>query len=71
LIRVFLLLPQSLELEKTNPTERFTDLGKLNFPISGMVLGTSQFLMLPQLPLKAMLGLKVVKINSKISNLLR
>jgi len=36
----------------------------------GSVLGFSQFSILPQLPLKTMFGLKEVKIDSKISNLL-
>jgi hypothetical protein len=52
-------------------TERFTDLGKLNFPMVVQVLGSSQFSVLPQLPSKTMLNLKVVKIDSKISNSLR
>jgi hypothetical protein len=56
------------ESKQINTTERFTDKGKLNFPHGGSVLGLSQFSILPQLPLKMMLGLKVVKINSKISN---
>jgi len=38
-------------------TERFTYLGKLG----GLVLGSSQFLLLPQLPLKLILPSKVVK----------
>jgi len=38
------------------------------FPDGGSVLGSSQFSILPQLPLKTMLGLKVVKIDSKISS---
>jgi hypothetical protein len=41
-------------------TERFTALGKLNFP---MVLGSSQLSILPQMPLTTMIGLKVVKID--------
>ncbi len=49
-------------------TELFTDLGKLNFP--KVVLGSRQFSIMNQLSLKMMLGLKVVKIDSKISNLL-
>jgi len=49
-------------------TERFTDLGKLKYPNGGSVLGLSQFSVLPQLPPKTMLGLKEVKIDSKISN---
>jgi hypothetical protein len=49
----------------------FHRIGQAKFPDGGSVLGLSQFSMLPQLPLKMKLGLKVVKINSKISNLLR
>jgi len=36
------------------------------FAYSGSILGSSQFTLLPQLPLKTMLILKVVKIDSKI-----
>jgi len=46
--------------------ERFTDLGKLNLAYCGSMLGLSQFALLPQLPLKTLLNLKVVKIDSKI-----
>jgi hypothetical protein len=56
---------------KQNPKERFTDFGHAKFSEGGSVLGSSQFSLLPQLPLKSMLGLKVVKINSKIRNSLR
>jgi hypothetical protein len=38
-------------------------LGKLN---GGLVLGSSQFLILPQLPPKILLDSKVVKIDPKI-----
>jgi len=48
----------------------FHGFGQAKFPDGGSVLGLSQFLKLPQLSLKMMLGLKVVKIDSKISNLL-
>jgi len=34
----------------------------------GSILGSSQFTLLPQLPLKTMLSYKVVKFDSKISN---
>ena len=50
----------------TIATEHFTDLGKLNLPMDGPVLGSSQFSLLPQLPKKMMLASKVVKIDSKI-----
>jgi len=36
------------------------------FAYGGSVLGSSQFTLLPHLPLKTMLNLKVVKSNSKI-----
>jgi len=49
----------------------FHRFGQAKFPEGGSVLGSSQFSILPQLPLKTMLGLKVVKIDSKINNLLR
>jgi hypothetical protein len=38
------------------------------FPDGGLVLGSSQFSVLPQLPPKMMLGLKEEKIGLKISN---
>jgi hypothetical protein len=47
---------------------RFTDLGKLNFPMVVRVLDSSQFSILPQLHQKTMLASKGVKIVSKISN---
>jgi len=46
----------------------FHRFGQAKIPDGGSVLGSSQFSILPQLPLKMMLGLKVVKIDSKISN---
>jgi hypothetical protein len=49
----------------------FHRFGQAKFPEGGSVLGSSQFSILPQLPLKMMLGLKVAKIDSKISNSLR
>jgi hypothetical protein len=49
-----------------NATERFTDLSKLNFSISG----SSQFSILPQLPPIILLDSKVVKIDPKIIILL-
>jgi len=36
------------------------------FAYGGLILGLSQFSLLPQLPLKTMLDLKMVKIDSKI-----
>ena len=48
------------------------DLDKLNLIKLGyscLVLGSSQFLIMPQLPQKMMLATKVVKINSKNNHL--
>jgi len=45
-----------------------TDLVKINFvkfEYGGMVSGLSQFLLLPQLPQKIIVALKVIKIDSK------
>jgi len=48
-------------------TERFTDLGNQSkFPDDGLVLGSSQFSILPQLPPKILLNSEVVKIDPKI-----
>jgi len=49
----------------SNVTERVRDLGKLNFAYGGSILGFRQFTLLPQLPLKLTLDLKVVKIDLK------
>jgi len=50
-----------------NCTERaFHGFGKAKFLDGGSVMGSSQFSMLPQLPPKIQLDLKVVKINPKI-----
>jgi len=57
-------------ISEGNPTERFKDLGKLNFPVGGLNLGSSQFSILPQLPPKILLDSKVVKIDPKIIILL-
>jgi len=49
----------------------FHQFGQAKFPDGGLGLGSSQFLILPQLPLKMILGIKVVKIeliDSKINN---
>jgi len=48
----------------------FHEFGQTKFPDGGSVLGSSQFSKLPQMPLKIMLALKVVKIDMKINNLL-
>ncbi len=42
----------------------FHRFGQAKFPDGGLVLNSSQFSILPQLPLKIMLSLKVVKLNS-------
>jgi len=52
-------------ISNSDATERFTNLGKLNF-LMVVWLCASQFSILPQLPLKTMLNLKMVKIDSKI-----
>jgi hypothetical protein len=44
----------------------FHRFGQAKFAYGGLVLGSSQFAPQPQLPLKMMLGLKVVKIDRKI-----
>ena len=49
----------------------FHRFGQAKFAYGGPVLGSSQFLLLPQLPQKMMLASKVVKIDSKIIILLR
>jgi len=49
----------------------FHGLGQAKISYGGLILGLSQFTLLPQLPPKMMLGLKMVKVESKISNSLR
>jgi len=44
----------------------FHRFGKAKFPNGGLVLGSNQFSILPQLPPKIMLYSKVVKIDPKI-----
>jgi len=44
----------------------FHGFGQGKFANGGLILDSSKFKLLPQLPLKTMLGIKVVKINSKI-----
>jgi hypothetical protein len=46
----------------------FHGFGQAKFPDSGSDLGSSQFSILPQLPLKTTLGVKMIKIVSKKSN---
>jgi hypothetical protein len=43
----------------------FQGFGQAKFAYGGSVLGSSQFTLLPQLPLQTMLDLKVVKIDLK------
>jgi len=52
------------------PVQSISPIWLAKIAYGGSILGFSQFTPLPQLPLKMMLGLKVVKIDSKISNLL-
>jgi hypothetical protein len=49
-------------LMKLTP-EHFTYFGKAKLAYGGSVLGSSKFTLLPQLPLKMILDLKVVKIE--------
>jgi len=44
----------------------FHGFGQTKFTYGGLVLGLSQFALLPQLPQKTMLDLKLVKIDSKL-----
>ncbi len=60
-------------LNKTYLTKKFISnllvfygFGQAKFPVGGLVLGSSQFSILPQLPAKIMLDWKVVKIDPKI-----
>jgi len=43
----------------------FHGFGQAKFAYGGSILGSSQFTLLPQLPVKAMVDLKVVKIDSE------
>jgi len=47
-------------------SERFRDFGQAKVVYGGLILGSSPLTIPTQLPLKMMLDLKVVKINSKI-----
>jgi len=44
----------------------FRGFGQPKFAYGGLIFGWNQFALLPQLPLKTTLDLKVVKIDSKI-----
>jgi len=48
----------------------FHRLGQAKFAYGGLILGSRYFTLLPQLTLKMMLNLKIVKINWKIIMLL-
>jgi len=51
----------------TGNTECFTVLGKLNLPMDdGLILCSSQFMLLPQLSRKTKLYIKMVKLDLKI-----
>jgi len=54
-----------LMIKSVSPNHGF---GQAKFAYGGSILGSGQFTLLPQLPLKTMLSLKVVKYYSKISN---
>jgi len=49
----------------------FYGFGQTKFPNGGLVLGSSQFSIMPQLPPKIMLDSKLVKIDPKIIIFLR
>jgi len=59
------ILTNGMETDMYGAFHRF---GQAKFTFGGSVLGSSQFSVLPQLPRNTMLGLKEVKIDSKISN---
>jgi hypothetical protein len=59
----------TLPLIHSFPTECFTDFGKLNFPMADQFYARANLQQLPQLHLKNMLNLKVVKIDSKNNHL--
>jgi hypothetical protein len=48
------------------PYRKFFGFVQAKFAYGSSILGSPQFTLLPQLPLKTMLDLKVVKIDSKI-----
>ena len=56
---------------KTCTNRAFHRFGQAKFAYGGLVLGSSQFSVLPQLPHKMMLASKVVKTDSKIIIALR
>ncbi len=59
---------QPCQVSHTEPKsyKAFHRFGQAKLAYSGSILGSSQFTLLPQLPPKMMLDLKVVKIDSKI-----
>jgi len=50
--------------------QNVSQIWQAKFAYGGSILGSSQFTLLPQLPLKTRLDLKVVKTDSKIITLL-
>jgi len=51
--------------QETTVYRAFHGIGRAKFAYGGLILGSRQFTLLPQLPLKTMLNLKGVKIKSK------
>jgi len=60
-----------MQFNTENLNKVFHGFGQAKFANGGSILSSSQFTLLSQLPLKTMLSLKVVKIDSKISHSLR
>jgi hypothetical protein len=52
-------------LSYTSSYRVYHGFGKAKFAYDALILGLRQFTLLPKLPLKTMLSLKVVKIDSK------
>jgi hypothetical protein len=55
-----------IKFRRIDSYRSFHGFGQAKYPSGGLVLGLSQFSILPQLPPKIMLDSKVVKIDSKI-----
>jgi len=58
-------------IHKTATYREFHGFGQAKIAYGGSILGSIQFTLMPKLSPKMMLGLKVVKIDSKINNSLR
>ncbi len=56
--------------DKLMKVQRVLPNQEAKFSYGGFILSTSQYLLLPQQPLKMRLAIKVVKIDSKINMLL-